>query len=113
MCPKNPLVELEGSQIARGRSCPEFTTLARAMEINLFVTSPNVHANRSCSRLECKLLGRRWKERKERKLEVSAPGCTGVADHYHRWSCPHCFLGLAEHSQVWRWRATPCAVLSA
>lgn len=59
--------------------------LARAMEINTFVTNPNVHANKSCSRLECRLLGRRWGKQGERKPEVSAPGCTGVADRHCGW----------------------------
>lgn len=59
--------------------------LARAMEINTFVTNSNVHANKNCSRLKCKLLGRRWKKWEERKLEVSVPGCTGVTDHNYGW----------------------------
>lgn len=66
---------------AQGRNCPELAVLARAMELNTFVTNPNIRANRSCSPLECKLLGRRWRKWEERKLEVLAPGCTGVTDH--------------------------------
>lgn len=70
---------------AEGRSCPELAVLARAMEINTFVTNPNIHANRSCSPLKCKLLGSRWRKWEERKLEVSAPGCTGVTNHNYEW----------------------------
>lgn len=81
MCPEDPSVELEGSQIAPSRGCLELRVLANAMEINTFVTNPNAHTNKSCSYLQCKLLGRRWRKWEERKLEVSTPGSTGVIDH--------------------------------
>lgn len=80
MCPEDPQLQLDSCQVALGRSCPELTVLAGAVEINTFVINPNVRANRSCSRLERKLLGRRWRKWEERKLEVSAPGCTGAGN---------------------------------
>lgn len=79
--PRGPSVQLDSCQIALGRSCPELTVLAGAVEINTFVINPNVRANRSCSRLERKLLGRRRRKWEERKLEVSAPGRPGVGNH--------------------------------
>lgn len=80
----------------QGRSCPELMVLAGAMEINPFVTNPNVHANRSLSRLKCKLLGRRQRKRKVRKLEVSAPGCTGAGEA-RSWTVMSLIASCALH----------------
>jgi hypothetical protein len=68
---------MEDSQTTQGRSSPELRMLARALEVSIFVTSPNVPTNRHKLLLtQCKLMTRRFRELEERGLEVLTSGCT-------------------------------------
>lgn len=91
--PRDPSLELEGGQIAQGRSYPELK-----VEINAFVTSPSVHAHRSCCGFECKLLGGNGKREMGGVGEGAPLQPTSILAGCVR---PDGFLCFAQDLQVW------------